>query len=70
VSGLVQGLLVVAVRAPPAEGRADAELLATLARYLGVPKSAVNIVSGGSARTKLVSVVGLSEAGLRVKLGE
>ena len=70
VGGVVQGLLEVAVRAPPTEGRANAELLTTLARYLNVPKSAVNIVSGGSARTKLVSVTGLSEAGLRAKLRE
>ncbi len=38
------------------DGKANAELIRFLARELGVDRSAVKIVSGGTARMKLVRV--------------
>ncbi len=48
--------LLVAVTAPAAEGRANQAVVDALARALGVRRSAVRLVSGGSGRTKLVEV--------------
>jgi uncharacterized protein (TIGR00251 family) len=46
----------VYLNAPPADGRANRELIEILAEYLALPKSAVNIVGGRSARTKIVEI--------------
>lgn len=60
--------LPVAVAAPPSDGEANAELVAVLARALGVPKGAVRIAGGMSSRNKVVAVRGLSEAELLERL--
>jgi uncharacterized protein (TIGR00251 family) len=62
VGGVREGALVVALAAPPVDGAANDELVATLARALGVAKRDVSIVRGDASRTKLVTVRGLSPA--------
>lgn len=62
------GLLVVRLAAPPVDGAANAELVATLADALGVPRRSVVLVRGESSRGKLVEVTGLSEDQLRSRL--
>ena len=44
------------LRSPPVDGRANAELIALVAKHFGVPKSAVTIKRGASGRTKLVRI--------------
>lgn len=51
------GALIAHVAAPPAEGRANRELLERLAGHLGVPKSRLRIRSGAASRTKLVEIL-------------
>ncbi len=46
------------LKARPVDGRANAELITLVAAYFGCPKSAVSIRSGGSGRTKQVSIEG------------
>lgn len=46
------------VRALPADGEANAALLALVAKRLRVPRSAVTIVSGHTARVKQVRIAG------------
>jgi len=58
IVGEHDGALRVRVAAPPVEGAANEELARTLARALGVPRSAVEIMSGHASKTKLVRVVG------------
>jgi uncharacterized protein (TIGR00251 family) len=65
VLGVRDGVLEVAVAAPPVDGAANEELIRTLAGALSVPRGAVQIVSGTAGRSKLIQVRGLSEA--RVK---
>ncbi|MGH3647381.1 MAG: DUF167 domain-containing protein [Micromonosporaceae bacterium] len=48
--------LVVAVTAPPVDGRATRAVLLAVAKALGVRKSAVTVRSGGNSRDKLLSV--------------
>ena len=58
VVGAHDGALRVRVAAPPVEGAANEELRRTLARALGVPLRAVEIVRGQTAKTKQVRVTG------------
>ena len=46
------------VRAVPEDGKANAALVALLAACLDVPKSAVRIASGATARLKRVEIAG------------
>ena len=50
------GTYVAQVKAPPVDGKANAELIALVARHFGCTKSTVSIKAGGSGRTKLVVV--------------
>lgn len=47
------------VSAPPEDGKANAALVVLLAKALVVPKSAVTIASGQTARLKQVEIDGL-----------
>ena len=50
--------LKVRVRAAPSEGEANAALIALLARELDLPRSAVALVAGATARLKTVALTG------------
>lgn len=58
VLGVREDVLEVAVAAPPVDGAANQELVRTLADHYNVPKRAVEILSGETARIKIVRVVG------------
>jgi uncharacterized protein (TIGR00251 family) len=60
--------LKVAVTAPPVEGEANARLVKLLAKRLGVPKGAVRIVSGATARDKVLEVAGVNAADAAARL--
>ena len=51
--------------APPVGGAANAALIRLLARRLGVAKSRVSLVSGTTARNKIVEIEGVTDAALR-----
>ncbi len=51
-------MLRVRVNAVPDKGKANAAVAALLAKALGVPKSAVSVVSGETARMKTLDVAG------------
>lgn len=61
------GVLLVRVTAPPADGAANAAVTKLLARALGLPARDVVLVSGAAARQKLFDVP-LSEDEVRVRL--
>ncbi len=62
-------VLRVRVAAPPVGGAANAALVRLLAKALGVPRSAVGIVSGEASRDKTLEVSG-DPAELLKRLGE
>jgi uncharacterized protein len=62
--------LKIAVHAPPMEGKANAALIEFLATMFGLPKSAVQIVSGGLARSKVFLLRGVTVEQVREVLGE
>jgi uncharacterized protein (TIGR00251 family) len=59
VLGLHDGMVKVALTAPPVDGAANKALIAFLAKMLGVSKSSVTIVAGETSRKKSVSVEGI-----------
>lgn len=61
-------VLRIRVRAVPDRGKANAAVIALLAEALGVPKSAVSVVSGETARLKTVRVAGDPQA-IAARLG-
>jgi uncharacterized protein len=50
------GTYRVFVSSAPEKGKANAEVIKALARYLGVRKSALEVVSGLTAREKLIRI--------------
>ena len=60
----------IRLAAPPVDGAANEELVRFLAERLDVPRGAVAIVRGASARRKTVAVDGVTtEAAVRVLMG-
>ena len=55
--------------APPVDGKANQECRRFLAELAGVPQSAVRIVTGATARLKLVEVDGIEQGELERRLG-
>jgi len=51
-----RGALRVRVRAAPVDGAANEALLRLIAETVGVPRSLVSMLSGSSARTKVIVV--------------
>ncbi len=51
------GGLIVHLKSPPVEGRANEELIGVLAARYGVPKSRVRIKTGRAGRSKLVEIL-------------
>jgi uncharacterized protein (TIGR00251 family) len=65
VAGAHGDALKVRLAAPPVDGEANDELVRFLAKTLGVPKSAVAIVSGATGKRKKVRVLGVSPGSTR-----
>jgi hypothetical protein len=53
---LADGTWLAALKAPPVDGKANAELVALVARQFGQPKSRVSIRRGASGRLKAVTI--------------
>jgi len=65
IAGTFGNSLKVRLTAPPVDGAANDALIALLATSLGVPRSAVNIVAGTTARDKIVGIRGVSVEAVR-----
>ena len=50
------GIWLAQLKSPPVDGKANAELIALLAREFGCAKSAVEIATGAGARVKRVRI--------------
>ena len=56
--------LVVAVNAPPVDGKANLAVVRVLAETFGIPRSSVTIVRGETGRKKTVRLAGVTAAAL------
>jgi uncharacterized protein len=68
VAGERAGAVVIRVVAPPVDGKANEAAIRLIAARVGVPRSAIRIVRGESARDKLVRIDGLSADEARAAL--
>ncbi len=69
IAGWKDDVLRVRVTAPPVEGKANTALERLLAGALGLPKSAVSVVSGARSRDKTVVIDGASRKEVLGRLG-
>jgi hypothetical protein len=69
IAGWLGDRLKIKIKAPPVDGKANAELVRFLAEKFGVRQSAVRILRGETAKRKMVEIDGLDEAGCRVAFG-
>ena len=60
--------LGVKLAAPPVDGAANAALVLFLSQRLGVPRSAVQILSGEKSRLKIVRVAGCTAEAAAARL--
>ena len=61
--------VVIRVSAPPVDGKANAALVAFVAKAVKVPKGDVSVISGHTSRDKVVRIEGVGEGELREALG-
>jgi uncharacterized protein YggU (UPF0235/DUF167 family) len=69
VGGEHDGALVVRVSARAVDGKATEAALAAIAAAFGVRRSAVDLVTGATSRTKVIDVDGGTDDVLRELLG-
>lgn len=69
IAGLHGEALKIRLAAPPVDGKANAALIAFLAKTCGVPESAVELVSGDTSRTKRVRLTGVDAAKVEALAG-
>jgi len=60
--------LVIGVASPPERGKANAELIETVARMAGVTRSAVELVAGATVRQKSLRITCGDPAAVAAKL--
>lgn len=58
------GRIKVAVTAPPVDGEANAAVIELVAKALGVPRHAVEVIAGASSRRKTLRITGATLAQL------
>ena len=68
IGRLAGGQIRAYVSPPPERGKANAHLIALLAKLLRVPRDAIEIISGTSHHRKLVRVAGCSEAEIHERI--
>ena len=68
LGGYREDELVLRVSAPALEGKANKAAIEFMSRCLGIPRSAIGIVSGETSRHKIFQIVGLESGELEKKL--
>jgi uncharacterized protein len=69
VAGARNGMLRVAVTAAPEKGKANQAIVAVLAEALGVPKSAIELVSGATSAKKQFLILGQTAEAVLAAIG-
>lgn len=60
VVGEIEGAVKVKLTSPPIDGAANAELIKLFAKRFGVSRSAVEILSGETSKTKQIRIDGVT----------
>ena len=69
IDGLIGDAAKVRIRCAPVDGKANKELVETLAEAFDLPKSAVQFKSGETSKTKRILLRGLTAAAVKSVLG-
>ena len=69
IDGTVGDAVKVRIRCAPVDGKANKELVETLADAFGIPKSSVVFRSGETSKTKRILLRGVSAAKIEEVLG-
>ena len=69
LDGLLGDAVKVRIKCAPVDGKANKELIETLADAFGLPKSAVEFKSGETSKTKRILLRGIEAAKVRTKIG-
>ena len=69
IDGLLSDAVKVRIRCAPVDGKANKELVETLADAFGLAKSAVQFKSGETSKTKRILLRGLTAAAVKSVLG-
>ncbi len=70
VVGEHDGSLKVRISSPPVDGAANAELIKLLAKFFGVAKADIDLISGQTSKTKRIRIANLSKARFEELLNE
>jgi hypothetical protein len=68
VGALSDGTIKIRIAAVPTKGQANEELIQYLSDVLGVAKSRIELVAGGTGRDKLISVLDMDAETLHKKI--
>ncbi len=68
IAGMHDGAIKIRLAAPPVDGAANAALIEFIAERFGVARSRVRLVSGASARRKVIEIEGVDEASVAAVL--
>jgi uncharacterized protein (TIGR00251 family) len=68
VMGERDGAVLIRIAAPPVDGKANAALIAFVAKTVGVPKGSVVIIRGETSRNKIIRVAGRAADDVRAAL--
>ena len=69
IDGTMGDAVKVRIRCAPVDGKANKELVETLAEAFGVPKSSVVFKSGETSKTKRILLRGVDAARIREVVG-
>jgi uncharacterized protein len=70
ITGFRDGVLIVRLASPPADGRANEELCRLIARRLRVGRRSVAVVRGARSRDKVLRIAGINAEGLRTAMSD
>lgn len=65
IDGLFGEAVKVRIRSAPVDGKANRELVETLAKAFGVPKGRVTFAGGETSKTKRLLIAGVTAAAVR-----
>jgi uncharacterized protein (TIGR00251 family) len=69
IDGLIGDAVKVRIRSAPVDGKANKELVETLADEFGIPKSRVEFKSGETSKSKRILLKGIDASAVAGKLG-
>jgi uncharacterized protein len=68
IAGEIEGSLKVKIAAPPVDGEANEELIRFLAKWFEVPKREIEILSGETAKNKIIKIHGLASEDFEARI--